>query len=129
VAAAWPSAHAVSVGEIDTFSGSLEAWFAGGGPMGQVPVGSPALVASGGPAGAGDSFMRLSADGSDRVGGRLVGMNAAQWAGNYSAAGIGAIAMDLRNLGNSDLSVRLYFEDPIRGPPVNEAVTTFSVLL
>ena len=47
----------------------------------------------------------------------------------YLAAGIVAIAMDLRNLGTTDLTVRLYFEDPIPGPPLNEAVTTLGVLL
>jgi hypothetical protein len=123
------TAHAVTVGEIDTFSAGIEGWFAGGGPGGQIPSLPPAVVPSGGPGGAGDSFMLISANGSAAAGGRLVAMNGAQWAGNYAAAGISSIAMDLRNLGNSDLNVRLYFEDPIPGPPVNEAVTTASVLL
>ena len=122
-------AHAVSVGEIDTFSAGIEGWFAGGGPEGQVPAAPPTVVATGGPGGAGDSFMLITANGSADAGGRLVAMNGAQWAGNYGAAGISSIAMDLRNLGTSDLSVRLYFEDPIPGPPMNEAVTTASVLL
>jgi len=122
-------AHAVNPGEVDTFAGGIEAWFAGGGPSGQVPAVPPTVIANGGPAGAGDSFLQIAADGSAGAGGRLVAMNAAQWAGNYLAAGISAIAMDLRNLGQSDLTVRLYFEDPIPGPPANEAVTTFGVLL
>ena len=122
-----PVAHAVSAGEIDTFAAGVEGWFAGGGPSGQMPAGSPAWVATGGPAGAGDGFLRISSTGSDDAGGRLVAMNVAQWAGNYGAAGISAIAMDLRNLGASDLTVRLYFEDPIPGPPRNEAVTTQGV--
>jgi len=29
----------------------------------------------------------------------------------------------------ADLTIRLYLEDPIPGPPLNEAVTSFSVLL
>jgi len=122
-------AHAVNPGEVDTFSGGIEAWFAGGGPSGQVPPVPPTVIATGGPAGAGDSFLQIASDGTPGAGGRLVVMNAAQWAGNYLAAGISAIAMDLRNLGQSDLTVRLYFEDPIPGPPANEAVTTFGVLL
>jgi hypothetical protein len=126
---ALPAAHAVGPGEVDTFSSGIEGWFAGGGPSASVPPIPPTVVASGGPAGAGDSFLQLTANGSDGAGGRLVGMNAAQWAGNYTAAGISAIAMDLRNLANTDLNIRLYFEDPIPGPPVNEAVTTQSVLL
>jgi hypothetical protein len=122
-------AYAVDPGEIDTFSSGIEGWFAGGGPSGQIPSVPPSVVASGGPAGAGDSFLLLTSNGSDGPGGRLVGMNAAQWAGNYIAAGIASIAMDLRNLGNTDLNIRLYFEDPIPGPPANEALTTQSVVL
>ncbi len=123
------AAHAVGPGEVDTFSSGTEGWFAGGGPSGQMPPTPPTVVAGGGPGGASDSFLVLTANGSDAPGGRLVGMNAAQWAGDYTAAGITAIAMDLRNLGPSELSVRLYFEDPIPGPPANEALTTFSVVL
>ena len=124
-----PAALAVTAGESDTFASGVEGWFAGGGPSGQMPAGSPAWIASGGPAGAGDGFLRITSTGSDDAGGRLVAMNAAQWAGNYGAAGISAIAMDLRNLGPSDLTVRLYFEDPIPGPPLNEAVSTLGVTL
>src|SRR5688572_13016102 len=89
--------HAVSVGQADTFSGGIAGWFAGGGPLGQVPPVPPAVVGSGGPSGAGDSFLQLTSNGSEGPGGRLVGMNAAQWAGNYAAAGVNAISMDLRN--------------------------------
>jgi hypothetical protein len=123
------TAHAVTVGEIDTFSAGIEGWFAGGGPVGQIPSLPPAVVPTGGPGGAGDSFMLISANGSAAAGGRLVALICELFAGIYAAAGISSIAMDLRNLGNSDLNVRLYFEDPIPGPPVNEAVTTASVLL
>ena len=123
------AAHAVDPGEIDTFSGGVEGWFAGGGPLGSVPPSPPSVVAGGGPAGAGDSFLVLRANGSDGPGGRLVGMNASQWAGNYLSAGVSAIAMDLRNLARTELSVRLYFEDPAAGPPLNEAVTSTAVLL
>ena len=124
-----PAAHAVSAGEFDTFSAGIEGWFAGGGPLGQVPSPAPSVVSTGGPAGAGDSFMLITANGSAAAGGRLVAMNAAQWGGGYAAAGITSIGMDLRNLGTSDLTIRLYLEDPIPGPPLNEAVTSFSVFL
>jgi hypothetical protein len=46
-------------------------------------------------------------------------MNATQWAGDYLAAGIDGIAMDLRNLGTTDLTVRLLLEDPMGAPPAN----------
>ena len=51
-------------------------------------------------------------------------MNGTQWAGDYAAAGIHAIAMDLRNFGSADLTIRLYFEDPVAGPPSNAALTS-----
>ena len=126
---ALPAAHAVGPGEVDTFSSGVEGWFAGGGPVGGVPPAPPTVIADGGPAGAGDSFLLLRANGSDGPGGRLVGMNASQWAGDYLGAGITAIAMDLRNLARTELSIRLYFEDPIAAPPLDEAVTTMSVVL
>lgn len=123
-------AQAVTLGQVDTFaSGTTENWNAGGGPLGQVPPVPPSVVAAGGPAGSADSFLQIVSNGSQGPGGRLVAMNAlAQWSGNYIAAGVTAISMDLKNLGNSDLSVRLYFEDPIPGPPTNEAVTSAAVL-
>jgi hypothetical protein len=51
-------------------------------------------------------------------------MNATQWSGNYTAGGITGISMDPNNFGPSDLVVRLYFEDPLGGPPANHAVTS-----
>jgi hypothetical protein len=33
--------------------------------------------------------------------------------------------MDLDNLGDTPLTIRLQFEDPMGGPPADEAVTTF----
>lgn len=117
-------AHAVVPGETDTFEASIESWFAGGGPLGQVPPTPPQVVASGGPGGADDAFMLITATGGGGApGGRPVAMNADQWAGDYRSQGINGIAMDLRNLGDVDLTVRLYFEDPIPGPPQNEAIT------
>jgi hypothetical protein len=132
LAAAWGmscAAHAVVPDEVDTFAAGSEGWFAGGGPMGAVPPVAPTVIANGGPAGAGDSFLQITASGGEVAGGRLVAMNGSQWAGNYLSAGVTGIAMDLRNLGASDLTVRLYFEDPIPGPPVNEAVTTLGFFL
>ena len=117
-------AQAVVPGEMDTFEASIESWFAGGGPFGQVPAMPPQVVGSGGPGGAGDAFLLITGTGEPGApGGRPVAMNADQWAGDYRSQGINGIAMDLRNLGEVDLTVRLYFEDPIPGPPQNEAIT------
>jgi hypothetical protein len=68
-------------------------------------------VATGGPAGAGDHFMMLQANGdSNGPGGKLAVRNSSQWAGDYTAAGISALTMDIFNFGPSDLSLRLLFE-------------------
>ena len=125
------SAIAVTLGESDTFdSGTTENWTAGGGPNGGTPPVPPEVAPDGGPGGAGDEFLEITGVGGNGPGSRLTAMNIlAQWAGNYLAAGVGAIGMDLRNLGDSDLTIRLLFEDPIPGPPANEAVTTTGFLL
>jgi len=123
-------AYGATIGTLDTFSGGTTAgWFAGGGPFGQVPPVPPQVIASGGPAGAGDAYLQVTAGGGGGPGSRLSAMNATQWAGNYLTAGIGSIEMDLINLGSTDLTIRLFFEDPIPGPPQNEAVSTQGVFL
>jgi hypothetical protein len=58
-----------------------------------------------------------------------VAINLMQWSGNYLASGVSAIQMDLKNLGNTDLTIRLLFEDPQGAPPADEAVTTFGQFL
>jgi hypothetical protein len=123
-------ASAVTLGQIDTFSSGTQGWGAGGGPGGSTPPTPPQVIADGGPGGAGDSFLRVVSTGSGGPGGRLVAMNVlGQWAGDYIAAGVTGIAMDVRNAGTTDITLRLYFEDPIPGPPANEAVSTQGVLL
>jgi hypothetical protein len=127
--AATPAA-AITLGQADTFgSGTTETWFAGGGPFGAMPPVPPQVIATGGPQGAGDAFLQVTAQGGTGPGSRLAAMNVAQWAGNYAASGIAAIAMDLINLGTSDLTIRLLLEDPIPGPPLNIAVTTAAAVL
>lgn len=99
-------AAAVTLGQTDTFSGGVTAGWATGPGSPNPPVG----VASGGPAGDGDGYLRISSNGSGGAGGRLVAFSSGAWAGNYTGAGITGISMDLRNLGATDLSLRLYFE-------------------
>ena len=125
------TASGASIGLKDTFQdGTTDGWFAGGGPFGQVPPVPPQVVPTGGPEGAGDEFLQITSNGvAGTPGSRLVALNAAQWAGNYLAAGITTIEMDLKNLGATELTIRLLFEDPIPGPPANEGVTTFGAVL
>jgi hypothetical protein len=114
---------AVSVGQIDTFSSDAEGWFRGGGPFG-VPVTPLSRMDTGGPAGSGDGFLQITSTGASGPGSRMVANNASQWTGNFPAAGVTAIEMDLNNFGQTELTIRLLFEDPVGGPPVNMAATT-----
>ena len=120
-------AAAVLIGIPDTFeSGTTENWFAGG-VMGQFPPVPPTVVNDGGPGGTGDAFLQITGLGTQGPGGRLVAMNLAQWAGDYT--GVAGIRMDVRNLGNTDLTLRLFLENPIPGPPTAGAVSDASPLL
>lgn len=84
----------------------------------------PQNIASGGPAGADDNYMLLTALGGSGGGSRLVANNFfAQWAGNYTGAGISQISVDLRNFNSVDLYVRLFLENPLGGPPTDTAYT------
>ncbi len=99
-------AGAVQPGQVDDFSGpSLDGWSSGGGNPNP-----PAVVAGGGPLGAGDAFLQLTANGGS-AGGRLVAFAGATWTGDFLAAGVTALRMDVRNLGSTDLSLRLMFTD------------------
>jgi hypothetical protein len=102
--AASPSS-AVSLGQIDNFQSlSASGWVSG--PANPV---QPAVVANGGPAGAGDAYLFITAAGGSGAGSRLVGINAAQWTGNYAAAAVSAISMDVANFGSTALQLRLTF--------------------
>lgn len=117
--------HGAIIGQIDTFEdGTTQNWTAGGGPFGQVPPVPPANIPTGGPAGLDDNYLQVTSQGGDGAGSRLVAMNVlGQWSGDYTAAGITLISMDLINLSQSDLEIRLYLENPIPNPPTDDAVT------
>jgi hypothetical protein len=123
-------AAAVTLGQIDTFEdGTTQGWVVGiGSGQGGHPL-PPANVPSNGPAGADDAFLLLNSVGGEQPGGRLTVLNLSQWTGDFAAAGVTAIAMDVLNLGNTDLSLRLLFEDPVAGPPSNVAASTVGVAL
>jgi len=99
------SAHAVTLGQTDTFTGGVTAGWTSGNPHPFPPVG----VTSGGPTGDGDGWLRLTATGLQGAGGKLVAFSGPQWAGDYLAASVTGITMDLSNLGTTALSMRLYF--------------------
>lgn len=95
-AAAW---GAPVVGQVDSFNGSTDNWTYG--------QGVPQVISTGGPAGTNDSYLNISSQGGFGANSKLVVFNGSQWTGNYSAAGINAIQMELLDLGSSPLTIRI----------------------
>lgn len=93
---------AITLGEFDNFSATLEGWGSGA----SVGVGYVNYETTGGPAGVGDKFLKYNANPAVTRD-KLVGFNQSQWAGNYIAAGITSISMSLKNLGTTPLAMRL----------------------
>lgn len=122
-------AAAVTVGQVDTFeSGTTEGWVVGVG-TGPAHPSPPENVPTGGPAGADDAYLVLRAVGGSGAGSRLTVLNLTQWGGNYPAAGVTAIAMDVVNLGPTDLFLRVLLENPVAGPPTAAAYSAVPILL
>ena len=69
-------------------------------------------VSTGGPAGVGDRYIRLTADGGGS-GGRLVAYNVGDWTGNYIAAGVTGLSISLLNTSQVTLSIRFAFQSEI----------------
>jgi hypothetical protein len=104
--------RALNVGQIDTFeNGTTLNW--GGGS-------SPTNIPTDGPAGVGDHYLRITSNNSG-----LASFNGVQWAGNYTVAGITAVAMDLRNQGATNLSMRV----ALFNSPGGDFTTTTAILL
>ena len=121
------------LGQVDDFEdGTTQGWVINLLGMGSPPPATlPQNIATGGPAGVDDNFLQLTSIGGNVAGGRLTAANPfGQWAGDYLASGITVISMDVRNLGTSDLELRLLFEDPtFMTGPANIAVSTDSIFL
>src|SRR5947209_3912148 len=122
-------AFGITIGQTDTFQTGLDNWFAGGLGTGGMPPVPPHTVSTGGPAGAGDAYMVITASTPSGAGSKVVAINGAQWAGDYLTSGVGSISMDVLNLGTTDLTVRLLFENPMGGPPTDEAVSNAGAFL
>lgn len=119
-------ALAVVLGQQDTFEdGSLQGWFVGS-PGHPFP---PTNVPDGGPRGLGDNYLWIRSVGGGGPGSRLAVINDAQWAGNYTGAGVNTITMSVKNLGDTDLSVRLLFERISGGVLTDYAETKKAALL
>jgi hypothetical protein len=107
VTAAWitvPHARGVVIDQLDDFQDSTtQGWGIGAGPQ-------PEIMTDGGPLGASDRFMMMTADGSSS-GGRLTVFNRSQWLGDYIAAGVTAVQIDLRNFSTQTLTIRIAFKN------------------
>lgn len=90
---------AITLGQIDTFQdGTVMSWSGGA---------APTNIATGGPAGAGDRFLRITASTPGGPGSRIGTHNNAQWGGNFALAGVTVIEVDMRNEGAVPLEMRL----------------------
>ncbi len=93
-------AKCVTLNQVDTFQSSKNNWTDGHAGDNLV------VVANGGPNGAGDSYLQLS---SGTFGGepRLITFNQNQWTGNYVAAHINSVSMELKDFGSTSLPIRI----------------------
>ncbi|MGZ8456801.1 MAG: PEP-CTERM sorting domain-containing protein [Gemmatirosa sp.] len=115
--------------------------FEGGGTGGWVvPDAShpapPTNVPTGGPGGANDNYLLLRALGAggaapSGAGSRLSAINFGPWSGDYIAAGITGIGMDVANFGQTDVYLRLLFADfpAAPGPPSDIAWSAEAVVV
>lgn len=91
----------------DFQNGQVSGWTDGG------SAADPVNVATGGPAGAGDRFLRVTSNGGFGAGSRLVTLNNNQrWTGNFNTDRVDAVTMDLKNFGTTPLSMRIAIEGP-----------------
>ncbi len=96
----------ISAGQTSNFSSGTQGW------KHQISNAfEPVQVATGGPAGAGDAFLRTTnSSASGGSGSKHAVINDdAEWTGNYTAAGIVAITFDVQNPGTETLHLRVAF--------------------
>ncbi|MFY9234375.1 MAG: hypothetical protein WAO58_07935 [Fimbriimonadaceae bacterium] len=85
----------ITLGQMDTFQDGTVMGWAGGA--------SPTNIATGGPFGDGDRFLRITTGFRNH----LATYNTTRWSGNYAAAGVNLIQVFLKNLGSTELSMRV----------------------
>ena len=84
--------------QVDSFQGSADNWNNG------------IVVSDGGPTGDGDNFLELSS-GPMGLKPRLITLNQMQWTGDFAAAGVGSLTMELKNFGTTALPRRVTIRD------------------
>ncbi len=99
--------HAAIVGPFDDFEdGTTAGWIHG---LDTSPT-FPENIASDGPAGADDGYLRVSAMGSFGPGSRLVALNRSQWTGDFVSPGVTTILADVRNPSLIQVDLRVAFQ-------------------
>jgi hypothetical protein len=104
---AHPAGASPVAAQVNDFEGgTTQGWTNG------IGAADPGNVNTGGPGGAGDNFLRVSARGGAGAGSRLTSFNrGSQWIGNYVTAGVTSVEMDLKNFGTSTLVMRLGLQE------------------
>ena len=93
----------ITVGQSSDFQSGIQGW-----QHGQANANSPFVIANGGPAGAGDAFLRTTNSGGSGAGSKHAFINSQpEWTGNYTSAGVVSISFDVQNPGTKDLSLRI----------------------
>jgi hypothetical protein len=94
-------ARAVAIGQSDDFENGTQNWTTGvSSPL------PPTQVATGGPDGGGDAWLRIEGNGTSGPGSRIAAINEQQWAGDYTGAS--ALEVDLQVTSDTDLAIRFY---------------------
>ena len=113
-------ALAITLGMSDSFQSGTD----GGWSAGPASVNPPAVVASGGPAGAGDGYLLITASGGVGAGSRLTAIAGAQWSGDYGAADVDGITLDVQNFGSTTLQLRLWLAGPAGSTALSSTAVT-----
>jgi len=110
-------AEGITFGQLDDFQdGTVQGWVSG------LFNAHPPINVAGGPGGAGDAFLQVEAHGGSGPGSKLVTFNQDQWRGDYLAAGVTAIRMDIKNFSDNALTIRLLAQQVLVEPLVSDGV-------
>src|SRR5260370_33356470 len=93
-----PAIAATLSNQTDDFESGTQNWT--NGTAAPDPVTLP-----GGPGGAADHYLQISASGVSGAGGKFIAVNVVQWAGDFS--GLGEVSVDVRNCNALNLKCRV----------------------
>lgn len=97
------SGAGITFGQLDDFQSGTAGW-----QQGFHSPNPTSVVATGGPTGAGDPYLKNVATGSFGPGGKQVMFNNAQWTGDFVAAGVTRLTAELANFGTTPLAMRVW---------------------